>query len=102
MSRCVKPACNSTSLPDGTYEIPYFVNNGGDGSANVYFPQSEKVAEEADENQSEGWGEPSTGTLTIVIKDGKVFYEADNITFEDEDSKYFDVNNTLIEAKKVK
>jgi hypothetical protein len=101
----------SENLLDGTYEIPYYVSNGGDGSANVYFPQDKATAEKADENQYEGWGESSAGTLKIVIKDGKVFFEGDKVTFtineshdedESDDVYYTDIDSELLEAKKVK
>ena len=42
-------------------KLYYFVENGGDGSANVRFCESKEVAEIADDNQWEGWGEPSVG-----------------------------------------
>lgn len=114
----------SKNLLDGVYEIPYYVSNGGDGSASVMFPQDMEAASKADENQYAGWGEPSTGTLKIVIKDGKVFYEGDKVTFgepevtdnddepddeddeyEDDEPEHLDVDidtEVIMEAKKVK
>ncbi len=58
------------------YSLPYYVSNGGDGSASVRFCKSDKDAQEGDGNQCEGWGESSSSDVTLVIKDGKLFYEA--------------------------
>jgi hypothetical protein len=45
--------------------IYYSVRNCGDGSAYPSFFANERMAEFDQENQSEGWGEPCTGSLTI-------------------------------------
>jgi len=55
------------------YRLHYHVSNGGDGSANVHFHTTENEAEKADENQSEGWGESSVGSILLKEENGKIF-----------------------------
>lgn len=54
------------------FKLHYHVNNGGDGSANVRFHETQQQAEAADANQSEGWGESSAGSVELAIQDGKI------------------------------
>jgi hypothetical protein len=46
--------------------IHYGVQNGGDGSANVNFYESGELAEWDDENQDEGYGESTTGSIEVT------------------------------------
>lgn len=55
------------------FRLWYHVENGGDGSANTRFHLSEANAEKADEEQCEGWGESSVGSVDIVVRNGKAF-----------------------------
>lgn len=57
-----------------TFKLPYWVMNGGDGSANVRFCSTLANAEEKCEKQSEGWGESSAGTIDLKVEDGKLFF----------------------------
>jgi hypothetical protein len=83
------------------FELPYWVKNGGDGSANVKFTPTFEEAEKLDEDQSEGWGESSANTLELKIKDGKIYYKSFKyLTAKDEKTgKYVD---NWIELKEVK
>lgn len=57
------------------FKLHYWVQNGGDGSANVQFAESEESAEEADNEQNEsgdGWGESSASSVTLDIQNGKI------------------------------
>ena len=56
------------------FKLPYWVSNGGDGSANVDFASSLAEAEKLDADQSEGWGESSAGTIKLKVTDGKLFF----------------------------
>lgn len=60
------------------YELPYYVVNCGDGSAAVTFCQSEDEAAKQDEERQEngdGWGEPSVGTVKLRINNGVLEFE---------------------------
>jgi hypothetical protein len=62
---------------DKIYKLPYWVENGGDGSANVRFCSTLENAEKKCEGQSEkgeGWGEPSANTIELKVKNGKLFF----------------------------
>lgn len=59
------------------FELFYHVVNGGDGSAFPRFFMSEAAAEKAEEAQQEegeGWGESSVGSVELTIIDGVVHY----------------------------
>lgn len=61
-----------------TFELPYWIENCGDGSASVNFCATQKEADDADENQQEegeGWGEPCSSSVTLKIKNGKLYFE---------------------------
>ena len=55
------------------FKIPYYVSDGGDGSANLQLTRSLEEAETLDDEQC-AWGEPSAGTIDVEIRDGKLFY----------------------------
>lgn len=56
------------------FRLPYYVENGGDGSANVRFYRTLVEAERAEAAEDEGWGEPSANVLTVKIENGKLFF----------------------------
>ncbi len=58
-----------------TFKLPYWVSNGGDGSANVRFCGTLAKAQEKDEAQSEGWGESSAGYVTLKVVDNKLYFQ---------------------------
>lgn len=62
---------------DKTFTLPYWVENGGDGSANVHFTSTLENAEKKCAAQSEngdGWAESSASTISLKVKDGKLFF----------------------------
>lgn len=70
-----------------TFKLPYWVSNGGDGSASVRFETSEKEAEQKDDEQNEegeGWGESSASTVEIKVEDDKLYIKS----FEKVGGKY--------------
>jgi hypothetical protein len=58
------------------FKLNYWVQNGGDGSAIVRFEPIKEVAETKDESQSEGWGESSADSISIMMDGGKLFYQS--------------------------
>ncbi len=60
------------------FKLHYYVENGGDGSANTQFCASEDEATSSEETAIEegmdGWGEPSVGSLTLAIKDDVICF----------------------------
>lgn len=56
-----------------TFELHYHISDNGDGSASVWFHLNEKEAEEADEAE-EGWGESCNSSVTLMVKDDKLYY----------------------------
>lgn len=61
------------------FRLHYYVRNGGDGSANVYFFSTEGEAYAADDEQQEsgeGWGESSAGFIDLTLDDqGNLSFE---------------------------
>ena len=60
------------------FKLPYWCNNGGDGSVGVNFAASIHDAEDAEEKDNEeygeGWGEPSASSIALKVEDGKLFF----------------------------
>lgn len=56
------------------FRIPYYVSNGGDGSASLQLTESLDAAKVADEDQTEGWGESSAGEIVCRIEQGSLLY----------------------------
>lgn len=56
------------------FKLNFYVQSGGDGSANVKFTSTAEEAEQADENQSEPWGDPSADSLTLKVENNEIFY----------------------------
>lgn len=56
------------------FALPYFVRNGGDGSAIVEFTPTLEAADKADSEMDEGWGESSAGTVKLKVEGDKLFY----------------------------
>lgn len=50
-------------------KIYYSVQNGGDGSAYPWFFTTQKLADWDQEHMDEGWGEPCTGDLEVLLGD---------------------------------
>jgi len=69
------------------FKLPYYVSNGGDGSANLRLMPSLKEAEGADEAQDEVWGESSAGEIELKVDNGKLFYR----DFQEVKGKYTEV-----------
>lgn len=59
------------------FRLHYHVSNNGDGSASVYFHSTAKKAEQEDETQAEGWGEPTASYVDLEIVGGKIVRRAD-------------------------
>lgn len=57
------------------FKLHYYVSNGGDGSATVHFMPTLDEAKQEDEEQPEGWGESSAGTVNLKVEDGKLYFE---------------------------
>lgn len=55
------------------FKLPYYVSNGGDGSANVCFTETFAQAKEFDEAQPEGWGESSARIIRLKVENGKLY-----------------------------
>ncbi len=61
------------------FKLHYWISNNGDGSASTRFVGTKKEAEKADENQQEngeGWGEPCNSNVSLKYEDGKLFVES--------------------------
>ena len=56
------------------FKLPYWVSNGGDGSANVHFERTLNIAKKLCEEQDEGWGENSGDVIHLKVDDGKLYY----------------------------
>ena len=56
------------------FELPYHIENNGDGSASVEFHKTMEEAEKADEDLEEGWGEDCSSSVDLKIEDGKLFF----------------------------
>ena len=61
-------------MTSAEFKLPFWVSNGGDGSANVRFCSSPEEAEAADEEQDEGWGECSADFVLLRVIDGELFF----------------------------
>lgn len=79
------------------YAVPYYVEDGGDGSASVRFTKTAKEAREKDSEQ-EGFSEETAGTLEIEVRDGKVFYK----TYDFDTYSYVEVELQPVKEKKKK
>lgn len=55
------------------FKLPYWVSNGGDGSANVMFESTLSRAKKKCDEQDEGWGESSAGEVRLKVEEGKLF-----------------------------
>lgn len=66
------------------FAIPFYISNGGDGSANLRLCTTLAEAKQEDEDQPEGWGESSAEEIIIKVKDGKVYFK----DFRDVGGKY--------------
>jgi hypothetical protein len=62
-------------MPDVEYELWYYCENNGDGSASVHFCESESEANTLDEAQPEPWGESSVGSIELKLVDGRLSFE---------------------------
>ena len=56
------------------FELPFYVRNGGDGSAIVEFAPTLAAAEASDDAQDEGWGESSAGIVKLKVEGGRLFF----------------------------
>lgn len=60
------------------FKLHYYIRNCGDGSASVHLCKSAEEARKLDEEsqESEGWGESSNSSETIIERDGKLYFES--------------------------
>jgi hypothetical protein len=58
-----------------TFELPYYVQNNGDGSASVRFCPTLAQATREDEGQPDEWAEGTASTVKVKVEDGKLFFE---------------------------
>ena len=58
------------------FKLPYWVANGGDGSAIVRFTKTLKQAERRCDAQDEGWGENSAGEVIFKVVNGELFLKS--------------------------
>ena len=79
------------------FELPYYVSNGGDGSANVRFCKSFDEADNADMNQSEGWGESSASQLQLYFDGTDLYFE--NYDWDDDSTTYGQKVKVLVQQK---
>jgi hypothetical protein len=56
------------------FDLPYYVQNGGDGSVIVRFQPTLDLAEYNDSEMSEGWGESSANTVKLKVEDNKLYF----------------------------
>lgn len=61
-----------------TVEVHYAISNNGDGSVSVHFFKTAEEASKFDEDQDEGWGEPSDSSEILHFdKDGILINSSD-------------------------
>ena len=56
------------------FQLFYYCQNNGDGSASVRFCPTEQKAKEGDESQSEPFAEPSVSSVQLKVKGNKLYY----------------------------
>ena len=60
------------------FRLPFWVENGGDGSASVNFTPTSEEAERSDREQSEGWGESSASNVDLKIEGDQIYFKRRN------------------------
>lgn len=56
------------------FKLPYYISNGGDGSASLNLYPRLVEAEVAEQDEDEPFGDRTADTIDLMVEDGKLFY----------------------------
>jgi hypothetical protein len=65
-------------VDEKVFELPYWISNNGDGSASIQLCETSEEAAKADEDQQQngdGWGEPSADSIKLKLDNGKIYFQ---------------------------